>query len=479
MKPRSLLTALHASLTNTRRGYFVVLVLVFSAVFLTLISALSGYIFVEKRAQLAKENREKAIHIAEAGLEYYRWFLAHYPDDLQNGTGMPGPYEQTVDDPEGGELGTYSLDIEGDVFCGEISRVTITSTGWTAADPSLRRTVSASYVRPSVAEFSHIVDANVWAGSDRVISGPYHSNNGVRMDGTHNATVSSGVEDWLCTSSFGCSPSQTQDGVFGGGSPQELWEFPAPPVDFNGITVDLAQLKTFAENDGVYLDDSGNYGYDVVFRDDGSVDVRTVTGTQAVWGYSTSEGWEQERSVITSTSGFTNYDVPSDCPVVFIEDDVWLSGEVSGQVVFAAADLSGGSVDRSVILSGDITYASASGDGLTVIGEENVLVGLVVPDVMDIFGVFIAQKGRFSRNHYDTAYLNSSLDPYVTRDTLNTTGTVVSKNRVGTKWTSGGTFVSGFSQRNDSFDRDLAENPPPFTPVISDDYTFRSWQEVE
>ena len=116
------------------------------------------------------------------------------------------------------------------------------------------------------------------------------------------------------------------------------------------------------------------------------------------------------------------------------------------------------------------------------------LVGLQVPDIMNIFGVFIAQKGKFGRNHYCTydcsttkgnQGLPGSLDEYVTRSTLNTTGTVVSKGRVGTKWTSGGAFVSGFDQRNDSFDRSLAENPPPFTPVTSDDYIFRSWQEVD
>ena len=464
---------------KTPRGYFIMLVLVFGAVFLTLISALSGYIFVEKRAQLAKENREKALHMAEMGLEYYRWFLAHNPDDTMNGTGMPGPYVREVSDPEGGAIGSYSLDVAGETYCGEISRITITSTGWTYADPQFTRTVSATYVRPSVAEFSHIVDANVWAGSDRVISGPYHSNQGIRMDGTHNATVSSGVADWLCTSSFGCSPSQTQNGVFGGGGPQALWEFPAAPVDFNGITVDLAQLEGFATTSGIFLGDSGNYGYEVEFRNDGSMDVRTVTGTQSVWGYSIADGWELERSVVTATGATTNYPIPNDCPVVFIEDDIWLEGVVSGQVVLAAADVGGGSVDRSIILSGDITYANADGDGLTAIGEENVLIGLEVPNTMNINGVFIAQKGRFSRNHYSTAYLPSSLDQYVTRDTLNTTGTVVSKNRVGTKWSSGGTFVSGFSQRNDSFDNNLADNPPPFTPRTSDDYSFRLWQEVE
>lgn len=470
------------------RGYFVVLVLVFSAVFFTLISALSGYIFVEKRAQLAKENREKAIHIAEAGLEYYRWFLAHNPGDVTNGTGQPGPYEQTVSDPEGAVLGTYSLDVQGDVFCGDISRITIASTGWTAADPRFKRTLSAAYLQPSVAEFSHIVEANVWAGADRVINGPYHSNNGVRMDATHNATVSSGVQDWLCTISFGCDPDSTQDGVFGSGGPQNLWKFPVPPVDFNGITVDLNTIKNHAQSSGLYFPPTGKSGYRVTFNADGSADIREVVGAIEIWGYSTDGGWAKERTVMSSVSSAANYVIPPDCPLIFLEDDVWIEGVVAGKALIAAADLSGSSIDRSVILNDNITYAGTGNDGLTVIGEQDVLVGLQVPDIMNIFGVFIAQKGKFGRNHYCTydcsttkgnQGLPGSLDEYVTRSTLNTTGTVVSKGRVGTKWTSGGAFVSGFDQRNDSFDRSLAENPPPFTPVTSDDYIFRSWQEVD
>src|SRR3989338_2680912 len=108
------------------RGYFVILVLVFSTVFFTLVSTLARYIFVEKRAQLARENREKAIHVAEAGLEYYRWHLAHWPDDLQDGTGQSGPYIHTVSDPEAGVVGQYSLEVSGGQYCGRTNTVEIT-----------------------------------------------------------------------------------------------------------------------------------------------------------------------------------------------------------------------------------------------------------------------------------------------------------------------------------------------------------------
>ncbi len=461
-------------------AYFTLLVLVYSAVFLTLISALSGYIFVEKRLALAKENREKAFQLAEAGLEYYRWHLAHWPNDLQDGTGAVGPYVHSVPDPEGGTIGTFSLDIAGAAVCGKVNSLQITSTGAAASDTRYKRVLTARYTRPSVAEYSTIVNSNVWVGADRVITGPYHSNGGVRMDATHNADVTSGVTTWSCTSSFGCSPTATQNGVFGGGSQPALWSFPAPTMDFAGISVDLVQLKGYATSSGRYLAASNNYGYRIVFNGNNTFTASRVTGTTQVWGYTTEDGWEQERPVITSTTGATTYTIPSGCPVIFVEDNVWIEGVVSGKVTFAAADVGTGSVDRSVIVNGNLTYADGVDDGITVIGENNVLVGLATPDVMTMSGIFIAQKGRFGRNHYVTSGTNglpSSLDQYVTRSTLNTNGTVVSNGRVGTKWTSGNSFVSGYAQRNDTFDRALASAPPAFTPTTSDDFKFIDWRD--
>ncbi|MEK7530531.1 MAG: hypothetical protein AAB573_01575 [Patescibacteria group bacterium] len=467
------------------RAYFIVLVLVYSAVFFTLLSALTGFVFVEKRSQLSKERREVALNLAEAGLEYYRWHLAHWPSDLQDGTGAVGPYVHIVNDPEGGEVGNFALTVGGTTACGQITAVQITSVGTATADPIFKRTLTARYTRPSVADYSHIVNANVWAGSDRVINGPYHSNGGVRMDGTHNAEVTSGVATWLCTSTFGCSPSATHNGVWGAGSNPSLWGYPKPAIDFNGISVDLVSLKNYATTSGIYVGPSNGYGWRVTLRSDGYMELRKVVGAIQVWGYSTEYGWQQERTVMSNVQDESTTIILPSCPVIFVEDNVWLDGVVSGKVTIAAADVTGSSIDRSIILNGDITYATTA-SGLTAIAENDVLVGLQVPDVMAISGVFIAQKGRFGRNHYCESDCSSqsgnqglpgTLDPYVTRSTLTTNGTVVSNGRVGTKWMSGGTFLSGFAQRFDSYDRRLAADPPPFTPSTSDDYKFFLWQE--
>lgn len=297
------------------------------------------------------------------------------------------------------------------------------------------------------------------------------------MDGTHNADVSSGVANWLCTATFGCSPDQTVNGIFGSGSNPTLWTYPTPPIDFGGITVDLSSLQGYAASSGVYIPPSDQYGWRITFNPDGTVSARKVNGTIQVWGYTIENGWKKERTVMSNTQAVTTYAVPADCPVVFVEDDVWLDGVVSGKVTLAAADVDTANTDRSIILNDNITYANAEGDGLTAIAEKDVLVGLQVPDTLTLHGVFIAQLGRFGRNHYSTSFLPANLDQYVIRSTLNTNGTVVSNGRIGTKWTSGGSFVSGFSQRNDTYDIELAKSPPPFTPATSDDFKFVDWRE--
>ncbi|HEX9608590.1 MAG TPA: hypothetical protein VGA06_00025 [Candidatus Paceibacterota bacterium] len=462
------------------RGYITILVLVFSAVFLTLITSLAGFIFIQQKVQLAKENREKAVQIAEAGLDYYRWFLAHFPDDLENGTGLPGPYEIDYADPEGGNIGTFSLEIEGNEQCAVVSSIDITSTGSTDADPTFKRTVFGRYARPSVAEYAYIVNSNVWAGADRVINGRYHSNGGIRMDGDNRSTVTSAVDSWLCTSSFGCSPSSNEDGVFGGGTNPELWEFPAAPIDFVGLTVDLAAMKDQAKANGLYLEPTAK-GKRIVFLPDGTIDVYIVNSTAWVWGYSTEEGWHQDRHIITNDSFVGNFALPANCQLIFAESDVWLEGEVSNKVTIASANLINANIDTSIILNGNITYTTTDGSvGLTAIAEEDVLVPLLSPENMTLRGILIAQNGRFGRNHYTTSGSNdvpSQYDSYVKQGTLTITGTIVSNGRVGTRWTSGGTFVSGYNDRLNYYDRNLAAEPPPLTPFVSSDFTFIEWRE--
>ena len=482
------------------RGVTVILVLAFMGIFLFLLGTILSYTLTQGRYGRALYAREQALNIAEAGLEFYRWFLAHNTEIMVDGTGLISPTTYEVPDPEGGILGEAEVDVSLNTACGVVQSADLTSEGVSNLNAMFKRTLAARYMRPSVAEYSNIINANVWAGSDRDITGAYHSNGGIRMDGTNNSIVSSSVATWSCTSSFGCSPTQNQDGVFGAGSGSALWQFPAASFDFAGISTDFPALQTYATNDGIMLNTTtvrvngvqqgGSFssvggseqrGFRVVLRSDNTIDVYRVTGTTGVYALRIDNigTWSTDYHIISNQSYLGRYTIPADCPIIFARAKVWLEGVVGNKVTVIAADT--GSFSPDIILSNDITYASASGvSGLTAVAEQSVLIPLNSPNVMTVRGVFVAQNGYVGRNYYQqggSRGVPSSYNSYVQQSSLTTIGSVISNNRVGTQWSCGGTFCSGYENRIDTYDRLLAFDPPPFTPAASPDYKLVLWRE--
>ena len=463
------------------------LALVYGAVFLTVFGGLSMYVLSENRLQSQNASSAEAFSLAEAGLEYYKWHLAHYPDDTQNGTGVPGPYVIDYDDPEGGLAGTITLDINANESCGQTTSVDIESIGVAADLPGASRTLSARYARPSVGTYSYILNDSVWAGDDRVILGPYHSNGGIRMDGTANSGVSSSLSTWNCTSSYGCSPSQSNaPGVTGNGTNQQLWEYPVPQVDFGAISADFGNLKTLAQSDGIYYprfssgtnQNSESYwrGYRLTFNSNGTVTVRTVDdltnlGVTPVNSADDTDDW----ALIADDDAYETRTIPADCGLIFVEDHVWVEGTIPSKITLVAANIVNAGVEPNAYLLNNTQYGATDGtDGLTLIAERNVLISPSAPNSMTLNGIFIAQGGAFGINAY-----NCSSGLATKTGTLTILGTTVSNKRTGTKWTStcSNGYNKGFQNRVDSYDRRIATDPPPFTPVVSNDYQFVDWRE--
>ncbi len=452
------------------KGSIITLVLVFGMIFLILLGGLFGFILLQLRQSAQKLAWSQAIHITEAGINYYRWCLNNDAEDVCFA-------EKEYFDPEGRSIGAFSLETSSATSCGETIAREIFSIGWTNKFPEIKRKISVLYARTSVAEYAYLLNDNVWAGADREIRGLYHSNGGIRMDGENQSLVTSSLEEWLCTSSFGCSPSSIQPGVFttSGNANEDLFEFPVPPFDFDGITIDLAQIKSNAQLSSVYLppvvdiDPQGD-GYHLIFKNNGTVDVWLITRLWSDWAYSLEQGWHYDYFRIRDEYFYNNYSIGSDCSVIFIEDNLWIEGEVKGKVTVASANLIEPNEDTDVILLEDIDYTAQDGsDGLAVIGERNILIGPDSPDQMEIRGIFVAQKGRFGRNHYVGNI----------REKLEITGSIVSNDRVGTKWTSGSVIVSGYLKRENYIDSKLIYNPPPFTPYAEYDFKIVRWEEVE
>ncbi|MDB5189661.1 MAG: hypothetical protein JWL82_618 [Parcubacteria group bacterium] len=455
------------------------LALVFGTVFLTVLAALSSFVLTENKLQTSQTEKSKALTIAEAGIEYYRWFLAHYPNDMQNGTGVPGPYSITYNDPEGTQAGTISLAVTGNSACGMLTSVDLRSTG-TPAGSNSSATIYARYARPTVGQYSYIINDSVWAGADRVINGPYHSNGGVRMDGTANSPVTSSLATWSCTSSYGCSPTATKNGVFGTGPNQTLWSYPSPQVDFSAISANFTSLKTTATATGLFFATNGttnaSRGYHLIFNGNGTVTVKKVNSTTNIQSLpidNTSSTDTTDYTVISSETLLGTYTIPATCGLIYVEDDVWVEGTINTKVTLVAADVLHAGVTPNANLRNNLKYSAYDGTtGLTLIAENNILITADSPNAMTLNGIFIAQGGAFGRNLYDCP---SSYEP---RGTLTILGTTVSNKRTGTKWINGcNSGDAGYQTRIDSYDRRIATDPPPFTPYTSTDYRFIDWRQ--
>lgn len=458
-------------------GYLLLLVLVFGSVFFTIISSFTVFIVTQSRLIAQRVEIETAGQIAEAGLNYYKWYLAHYPNDITNGTGTPGPYIGVYNDPEGGSIGQYSLSLASTTYCGDLASIKVTSVGNTYNQPNIKKTLSARYARPTIADYSYILNSNVWVGADAQITGPYHSNGGIRFDGFNNSVVTSGQSIWNCDSSFGCSPSGSKNGVFTttANPTTALFDYPSAPINFAGVTVDLASIKNKAQNfGGKYFGPSGKSGYYIIFKNNGTYEVNIVKGKEnEPNGYA----WGQQMNILNSTTLVGTYAINPLCPVIYVEDQVWLEGVVNGKATLAVANVSSNTDNPSIILNDNITYANAT-SGLLAIAEYDILIGLVVPDDMLLNGIFLAQTGHFGRNHYDTSMPNA-WEVYIKRNSLTLNGTIVSNGRAGTKWVNGsGVFTSGFDNRFTSYDKNLVASPPPLIPNTSDNYTFSDWQDA-
>jgi Tfp pilus assembly protein PilX len=469
---------LHQQNQNNQSGQLLVLVLVFGAIFLIIVTSFISSVVSQARVVDVRFEQQRASEIAEAGLNYYAWFLAHNPGDISGG----GTF--VYEDPEDGRVGTYELNVAGESYCGQISTVEVTSTGRTDANPDALAIISATYKRPTVAEYAFITNTTTRYGSSRVITGPVHSNQQVQMDGFHNSFVGSGV-----------ATLGGNDGVYttSGNATPGLFRFPITGIDFFNLTIDMIGMRTSAQADGIFYGPSGDWGYRVVFNGDSTIDVYRVTNTQNYWSFSSTEDWHRgERNDITGmTQIANNLPIPVDCPVLFFEDKVWIEGAINGKVAIAAG-LNTSNTQNNIVVHDDVSYIAGTNAGLVAIAEDDVDMGIDVPTDLIANGIYIAQNGRFGRNHYCencgewtgpfwnrvfTNYgLPNNLDPFVSRDSLTRLGSVVGNVGAGTEWMSGTTHLSGFRSRVTSFDRDQIDDPPPLTPSTNDAYELQDWR---
>src|SRR3989338_5879753 len=145
------------TLTSYKKGMTMPLVVVFGAVFLTLLGGLFGFILTQHRSSLRKAALESSFEIAEAGMNYYRWCLNH--DLAENCLG-----EKDYFDANANLIGKFNLEATSTASCGKIIQREIMSSGWTNQFSDLKRKINALYSRTSIAKYSYSFNCNGWIG---------------------------------------------------------------------------------------------------------------------------------------------------------------------------------------------------------------------------------------------------------------------------------------------------------------------------
>jgi len=453
-------------------GNILMFVMVFGSImFTTLVLGLMGYATYEYRASMDLYRRDVALHLAEAGVNYYRWHLAHDPDDFTDGTGEPGPYIHTVYDKFGYPIGTFSLDFSSPFPNSSVKFIhSVGSVGLDKFERELRVRVG----RPSFADKAFIQNTNMIFSDTTEVYGAVHSNGGIKFDGVSNSWIRSAKETYMFD-------SQERDGVWGSGGPIEFWEFPVPAVDFASVTADLAVIKDMAVAEGRLLESSGAQGWQIVFRDDVYHLYRVTSrncykGTGQWMRFFFSWYWDGVEHCydINNRTFVGTYGLPSN-GVFFVEDDVWLEGTVEGQVVIGVGTFPVQSNYKRVYISDHLLQKEKGKDNVIgIISQGDVIVPYQVPTNMEINAAVLSQ---FSKIH--TPYYNPNEHPNALKNSLTFYGSQVSYEGGGWKYvTSGGTVVSGFLFTYHVYDGNLKYYTPPGFPV-SPTYELISWEEIK
>ena len=472
----------------TKKGYILILVLVFGAIGVYVVGGLIGWGVTDIIASRQTVEREQALQIAEAGIDYYRWHLAHAPTDFQDGTATSGPYIHEYFDKDGNLIGHYRLTITPPLLGSTL--VTVLSTGSTTLS-NTERSVAVQFAKPSIAKYAVVANDTMRFGAGTEIFGQIHSNQGIRFDGlTHNLITSAVATyddpDHTGGDEFGVHthdaptdplppaavPNRTD--VFEVGR-----EFPVPAVDFSGITADLAQMRTDAQANGYYRANSGSLGYRVVLRTDDTFDLYRVTAytnapanctnviPQAGWGT-----WS-----IQNQNLLGNFAFPTN-GILFFEDHVFVEGQVNGaRIIIVAATLPDvAATRRNIIVNNDVLYTAYDGtDVVGLIGQNNVLVGLVSDTDLRIDAALIAQNGFTGRYYYrPPGGGQARCSPNHSKTTVTLWGMIATNQRYGFGYTDG----TGYATRNINYDGSLLYNPPPSFPLASDEYVTLTWEEI-
>lgn len=472
------------------RGSVIVQVLVFASLSSILITALASFSASNLAAGKNEYLRERAFHIAEAGIDYYRWHLAHAPLDFKDGTGGSGPYIHDFKDKDGNIIGTFSLEIIPPETGS--TKVTIISTGKVLGNDTIERVIESQVAKPSLSKFAVVTENTIRFGEGTEVFGPIHSNGGIRFDGLAHNIISSALSSYNDPDHSGnkefavhthVSPIDPlppasvpiRTDVFRAGR-----MFPVPAVDFGKFTNDLSNMKTKAQSGGLYFSGSGKSGYRILLKTNDTFDLYKVTSLEPVPKNCTEPdgqfGWGTWS--IKSQDFVNNYSFPEN-GIIFAEDHIWVEGQIdTAKLTIAVGKFpENQGQGRNITVNNNLLYTNYDGrDSIGLIAQGNINAGMVSADVLRIDAALIAKNNRIGRYYYRPPSDNKDrCSPYHIRDTITLYGAMATNKRYGFAYTDG----TGYQTRNIIYDANLLFAPPPDFPLTTDEYQIISWKEIK
>jgi hypothetical protein len=462
-----------------------------------ILTSMIQYVVSQMNFSANRIGKEQAFQIAEAGVYYYRWALAHKTvgmtaAQLKNfwGNEVPGGtrnYDavEYVDPETNVGIGQYQIEVTKD--SPETTIATAKVTGWTYRYPNTKRVLQVRFRRPSWSEYLFLSHSFINFGAQSEVWGKVFSNTGVRFDGIAHNTV-------------GALPPSFDDKTYGGNrqefgvhttdapadeeAPSYPWPdntvpnrpdvfmggraFPMPEVSFNGVSADLEYMKEEANSGGGRYFNNNGLGRKILLKTNGTFDVCTVSmansNTHAISRFAKNSG----SGTCNSCSGecLSNYPIPDD-GIIFVENNAWVDGSVSNKrVTIVAANLTGTGASADIYIgteSSNLRYASYNCENMIgLVAQNDVRVLGTCNDNYIVDAAILAQAGTIGIN--DNGFSG--------KNTLTFNGAIASY--LQPYFTHGN---SGFAVRFYNFDNDLLYCPPPYFPTGTE-YSIDRWEEL-
>jgi len=480
---------------------------------------------------------QQAFNIAEAGLNYYMWHLNHNSTDYKDGGTTPttpnptlgyGPYTHNYIDTNGVKEGTYTLWINPSGNGSTI--VTVRSIGQDNGS-NITRTVQAQIGSPSFASYAVASDSALWFGNTEAADGPVDSNQGVRMDGANDSTISSANTTYVPSYQLGGDGSTSEAGVWCSPSvtspvncntrTKTDWTYPVPSINFNQVSSSLCTIKevAFAANSSTAsLDNTSNpctqtpatltstylpqrstsysltRGYLIVLNTNGTYNLYDVNAEN--------DQLTPYTSALTLTLVSSNVTVPS-AGVIFAEDNVWVLSNPTyhGRLTIASGRLNStdSSTYTNIVIAGPLVYSTKNGsDEVGLIAQNSVIVAPYAPPssgafTYEIDGALLAENGevwypgtyRTNANRCTRGWTSSNQQllfygSVATRQTWTWNwldGTSACGDAVYDSTNGTNNYISGIQNTTTEYDYNLEYGPPPSYPLTSG-YNILSWREI-